>query len=326
MLIIGNNEQLELTLLRLFSWLVLISLLTLSSADSLALPFQDQENNSQEQIEEAKKKADDTADTSEQTLSKASNKRAKIFAPVDAISQKEQDLNHYLTKDNILPMLAGADDFITLIHENTASNQKGVMILLPDWQMSATSSNALNYLRETLPNQGWTTITIQPPSKPDGYPSNALKLIKKNEENKKNLDLYQDKLVLIMNAVMDKAKNYPGIFVVVSEGSNATLLGDLYSTGKLAAPSAMVMLSSYMLTDAQAFAETLAQSDVPILDLYLSREQQLVESNTALRKAQANKEMKVYYRQKRLHNNQAGYYPEKSLLIAINGWLKSIGW
>lgn len=326
MLIIGNNEQLELTLLRLFSWLVLISLLTLSSADSLALPFQDQENNSQEQIEEAKKKADDTADTSEQTLSKASNKRAKIFAPVDAISQKEQDLNHYLTKDNIFPMLAGADDFITLIHENTASNQKGVMILLPDWQMSATSSNALNYLRETLPNQGWTTITIQPPSKPDGYPSNALKLIKKNEENKKNLDLYQDKLVLIMNAVMDKAKNYPGIFVVVSEGSNATLLGDLYSTGKLAAPSAMVMLSSYMLTDAQAFAETLAQSDVPILDLYLSREQQLVESNTALRKAQANKEMKVYYRQKRLHNNQAGYYPEKSLLIAINGWLKSIGW
>ncbi|NQZ22185.1 MAG: DUF3530 family protein [Colwellia sp.] len=313
-------------MLRLFSWLVLISLLTLSSADSLALPFQDQENNSQEQIEEAKKKADDTADTSEQTLSKASNKRAKIFAPVDAISQKEQDLNHYLTKDNILPMLAGADDFITLIHENTASNQKGVMILLPDWQMSATSSNALNYLRETLPNQGWTTITIQPPSKPDGYPSNALKLIKKNEENKKNLDLYQDKLVLIMNAVMDKAKNYPGIFVVVSEGSNATLLGDLYSTGKLAAPSAMVMLSSYMLTDAQAFAETLAQSDVPILDLYLSREQQLVESNTALRKAQANKEMKVYYRQKRLHNNQAGYYPEKSLLIAINGWLKSIGW
>ena len=133
MLIIGNNEQLELTLLRLFSWLVLISLLTLSSANSLALLFKDQENKSQEQTEEVKKKADETvdkaADTSEEVLSKASKSRAEIFAPVDAISQKEQDLNHYLMKDNIVQMLAGADDFITLVHENTARNQKGVMIL-----------------------------------------------------------------------------------------------------------------------------------------------------------------------------------------------------
>ncbi len=302
----------------------------LSSADSVALFFQNEENNSQEQTEEAKKKTDESVDKSEDAaekpLSTASKKRAEIFAPIDAVSQKEQDLNHYLTKDNISPMLAGANDFITLIHENTASNQKGVMILLPDWQMSATSSNALNYLRETLPNQGWTTITIQPPGKPDGYPSNALKLIQKNEENKKILDQYQDSLVLIMNAVMDKAKDYPGIFVVVSKGSHAALLGNLYSTGKLEAPSAMVMLSNYMLTDAQEYAEILAQSDVPVLDLYLSRDQQLAQDNAFLRKAQANKEMKAYYRQTRLYNSQVGYYPEKSLLIAINGWLKSIGW
>lgn len=320
----------ELTLLRLFSWLLLISLLTLCSADSAALLFQDEEEKSQEQKEEVKKKTDEKADKSEdaaeQKVSKTSRKRAEIFAPIDATSQKEQDLNHYLTQDNITPMLAGADDFITLIHENTASNQKGVMILLPDWQMSATSSNALNYLRETLPSQGWTTITIQPPGKPDGYPSNALKLIQKNEENKKILDQYQERLVLIMNAVMDKAKDYPGIFVVVSKGSHAALLGDLYSTGKLEEPSALVMLSNYMLTDAKAFAERLAQSDVPVLDLYLSREQQLAQNNAVIRKAQANKEMKVYYRQTRLHNSQVGYYPEKSLLISINGWLKSIGW
>ena len=125
----------------------------LSSTDSAALLFQDEENKSQEQTEEAKQKAgeptDKSEDTAEEKLHKASKERAEIFAPIDAIKQIEQDLTHYLTKDNITPMLAGANDFITLIHENTASNQKGVMILLPDWQMSATSSNALNYLRET---------------------------------------------------------------------------------------------------------------------------------------------------------------------------------
>jgi len=318
---------LEPTLLRHLTWLVLICLFILSSADSVAFIFQGQEKEVQVQTEVAKTKTEANAEKSEANSENNNSKnRAEIFPPINAISQKEQDLNHYLMKDNIAPMLAGADDFITLIHENTASNQKGVMILLPDWQMSATSSNALNYLRETLPNQGWTTITIQPPSKPDGYPSNAIELRQQKEENKKILEQYQDRLILIMNAVMTRAKNYPGIFVVVSKGSHATLLGDLYSTGKLEAPSAMVMLSSYMFTDAQSFAETLARSDVPVLDLYLSRDQQLVESNTVLRKAQANKEMKVYYRQTRLHNTQVGHYPEKNLLISINGWLKSIGW
>jgi hypothetical protein len=105
---------LELTLLRLFSWLLLICLLTLSSTDSDALLFQDEEKKPKEQTEETKNKAVETAskseDTTENTVSKASRKRAKIFAPIDATSQKEQDLNHYLTQDKITPMLAGADD------------------------------------------------------------------------------------------------------------------------------------------------------------------------------------------------------------------------
>lgn len=304
-------------LLRVLISIFFFSLLTFSSVQSYAFYSQEEE-----QVEEDKEKP--TAAEG----SKTSKTRPKILPPIDALTQKEQDLTHYFDTEKVVPMLAGAEDFITLVNENTASNQKGVMILLPDWQMGATSSNAINYLREILPSQGWATITVQPPSKPFGYPSNALTISQQTEDNSKLLTTYQDNLTVIMKAVMEKAKDYPGIFVVVSQGSHAALLANLYSEGKLEEPSAMVMLSNYMLTesDSSAFAKNLASSSFPLLDIYLSREHRLAKNNAHVRKEQATKEMKVYYRQTQLHNNQIGYYPEQSLIRAINGWLKSIGW
>jgi hypothetical protein len=308
-------------LFRLLASCIILCLLTLSHVNSYAVPFQEET----EKKEPAKEKAEDkSAEPKKATITK----RPEIFAPVDAKLQTEQDLTHYLSTEKITPMLAGAEDFITIINENTSSNQKGVMILLPDWEMTATSSNALNYLQEMLPSQGWTTIAIQPPSRPIGYPSRALKLSLQVEENTKLLNQYQEDLVAMMTSVMNKAKDYPGIFVVVSKGSHAVLLANLYSTGKLESPSAMVMLSGYMNTaaDSLSFAKTLAKSEFPVLDLFLSRDQQLATTDANIRKTQTAKELKVYYRQTQLYNNQIGYYPEKQLIRSINGWLKSIGW
>ncbi|NQZ88882.1 MAG: DUF3530 family protein [Colwellia sp.] len=300
---------------------IILCLLTFSSIYSYAAPFQEETEKKEPTKEEAENKAAEPNKV-------AIIKRPEIFAPVDSLKQKEQDLTHYLKAEKVVPMLAGAKDFITIINENTSSNQKGVMILLPDWEMTATSSKALNYLQKMLPSQGWTTIAIQPPSRPIGYPSSALNFSQQVEENGKLLAQCQDNITAMMTAVMEKAKNYPGIFVVVSKGSHAVLLANLYSNGKLEPPSAMVMLSGYMNTGAESlsFAKTLATSEFPVLDLFLSRDHQLATTDASIRKAQATKEMKVYYRQTQLYNNQIGFYPEKKLLRSINGWLKSIGW
>jgi len=308
-------------LLRVLSLLIIFSSLTVSSVSCYALFYQEEDKKTE-------KKPDDVEDKPTPPVNTISLKRPEIIAPINSLQQKEQDLTHYLAAEKVTPMLAGAEDFITIVNENTASNQKGVMILLPDWDMTAASSNALNYLQKILPSQGWTTIAIQPPSRPSGYPSNALSLTLQNEENNKTLVKHQENLTAIMIAVMEKAKDYPGIFVVVSQGSHAILLANLYSEGKLESPSAMVLLSGYLntATDSLSFAKTLASSEFPVLDIYLSREHQIANIDAITRKAQATKEMKVYYRQTQLHNNQIGFYPEKSLLIAINGWLKSVGW
>jgi hypothetical protein len=313
--------------LRVLASLIIFCLFSLVTINSYALLYQEENKTEKPKVPE-QQEATKTADESGDASKVAPKKRPKILAPINSLLQQEQDLTHYLTAEKITPMLAGAQDFITIINENTASNQKGVMILLPDWGMSAKSSNALNYLQKVLPSQGWTTIAIQPPGIPLGYPSRALKRSIQLEDDDKTLLAHKERLTELMTAVMEKAKDYPGIFVVVSKGSHAILLANLYSTGKLQSPSAMVMLSGYMNTAEQSlsFAKVLATSEFPVLDIYLSREQQLATSAAKIRKAQAVKEMKVYYRQTELHNNQIGYYPEKALLRSINGWLKSIGW
>ena len=287
-----------------------------------------------EEEEETKteQKADEEKTEIKETTANASAKKQrsdiKIVAPIAKFSQQKADLDHYLPKNVIKPILAGPDGYTTLVKTNTTKNNKGVVILLPDWQQNATNPKAINYLRKALPNKGWTTISVQAPNMPNNYPSRAIKLSQRIEENNKILTPYKEKLHSLMAAVMEQAKNYPGIFLVVAQGSHAAVLIDIYEEDASLTPTALVMLSSFMFTDEanERFAQNLALSELPVLDLFLRRDHPLAKSNALLRKKYTNNEMKITYRQKQLHNINTGYYPKETLLREINGWLKSIGW
>lgn len=251
-----------------------------------------------------------------------------ITAPTDALINKKSDLKHYLPSQVIQPLLVGPNDHITLINTNNAINNKGIMILLPDWQQTAASPKALNALRETFPDQGWTTITVLPPNKPVNYPSQALEKTAREEQNTTTLNDYQQNLATILSSVTDKAKNYPGIIVVIAEGHNAALLFNIYQKDLTEKPTALITLSAH-LNDEMANLESatnLSQLELPVLDLYLKADNYLVNSNVTLRKKWVNQELKENFRQKKIYNIQTGYYPQASLTKEINGWLKSIGW
>lgn len=251
-----------------------------------------------------------------------------ITTPISINSLYKKDLQHYLAKNQLQQLLVGSDEIITLINEQTTANAKGVAILLPNWQQIATSPQAINYLREKLPQQGWTTITIQPPAKPDNYPSRKLNTTEQKEENNKALAHYKEKLAAILTKVMKQAANYPGIFLMIAEGSNAALLIELYQEKKLGHPATLIMLSAHLLTeyDNKQVANTLARLEIPILDLYLNRDNPQAIYSAPLRLAESKRQLKVYYQQKQLDNIYTGYYPKETLLTAINGWLKKIGW
>ena len=286
-----------------------------------------QESEAQKQDEAAEKAAPETYEYASPAY-RIERSKLKISEPVSREKLQRDDLSHYLKPESLMPLLAGPEDFITLIKNELTSNNKGVAILLPDWHQGATAPNSLNYLRKTLPDQGWTTIAIQPYEKPAQYPSIALKPEEQTEENNTSLEQYRQKLTAMMAAVMEKAKSYPGMFLVVAQGSHAALLTELYQQEKVPLPNALVVLSSYMLTAAEneTYAKTLAQTDLPVLDISLKRDHPLAITNAKLRLAYADKEMKASYRQRILNNFGTGYYPEKSLLSEINSWLRSEGW
>ncbi len=264
-------------------------------------------------------------------------KRITIPLPVSVEQQHKEDLTHYLPTNRITPILAGPDDYITLVDENTSVNNKGVAILLPDWQQGAVNPKAINFLRKVLPNQGWTTISIQPANKPKNYPSKALKISEQKQANKVIIDEYKAKLTALINAVLTKSKEYPGIVIIIAQGNHGGMLVDIFDQQNEnqngTAPNALILLSSYLLNSSKlldetntAFAKKLAYSEYPVLDLYLKYDNLIVLDKAAQRLAIANQELKAYYRQRQINNNATGYYPEQELLTQINSWLKSIGW
>ncbi len=299
----------------------LLILFLLFSVSSFAFPSATQEQASKDAPKNSTTKQDQPAQDNQAT-------KAKIRLPRDSEKQFNSDIKHYVKNADITPMLLGSDEFITLINEETTGTPKGVAILLSNWQQAATSPKAINFLRTNLPHQGWTTITIQSMTKPEHYPSVKDKTIAQNEENKETLTQYKNKLSKIIAKVMEKAANYPGLFLVVAEGSNAALLVDLYKTNANKQPDVLVILSGHLLTktDNKNYVEALASINVPILNLYLKYDNKDVLALAPQSLSASKKQLKIYYRQQQLNNHVSGYYPHKPLLTAINGWLKHIGW
>jgi hypothetical protein len=266
---------------------------------------------------------------------KKNDKKSKAIMslPVSITQQHKDDLKHYLPTNSISPILAGPDDYLTLIEENSSINHKGVAILLPDWQQGAVNPKAINFLRTALPKQGWTTISVQPTSKPSNFPSNALKVNDQKLANKTIIEDYKKKLSALINAVLTKSKEYPGIVIIIAQGNHGAMLVDIFEQQSTNTPNALILLSSYLLSSDKlidetntAFAKNLAYSEYPILDLYLQYDNPIVIEKVAQRLSIANQELKASYRQRQIKNNATGYYPEKELLTQINSWLRFIGW
>lgn len=256
-----------------------------------------------------------------------------VKPPVALTKQHNEDLKHYVGNNQVKPLLAGPDDYLTLFKKHTSANNKGVAILLPEWQQGATNPKAINFLRNSLPSQGWNTIAIQPSNKPNNFPSVALSLTEQKEENEATLKEYKQKLSALLNSVMNTAREYPGIVLIIAQGNNGALLTEIYSEEGTQQPNALILLSSYRqssyeLIDSvnERFAHQLTSIEIPVLDLYLKLENSLVLAKAPLRKQMAKQEMKAYYRQRQLNNTISGYYPEQELLNQISGWLKVIGW
>ncbi len=315
---------------------LVLSLSAIDSAYGASEQEQEQESSSQEQTPqteqngEAEKNSQASKAADQLTIINRQTRRSNlaIAPPLAQSALASSDLKHYLPPENQKPVLVSSDEYQTLVTTNATANNKGVMILLADWQQSATSPKAINYLRQSMPEQGWTTISIQPPEKPDTYPSRAIDKTQQQQENQQALSEYRQQLAKLLTEVMQRAKTYPGIIVMVAEGHHSALLLSLYQQELAEKPMTLVSLSGF-LSDSEGnnlSAKALSQLDLPVLDLYLKTDHGLIKQAVKLRQKLVNQELKSYFRQRELFNSRTGYYPKQTLVKEINGWLRSQGW
>ena len=79
--------------------------------------------------DEVKTKGENKKESSKESQEKSN---ATIPSPVSIEKQHKADLSHYFPTNRVAPILAGPDDYLTLVNENTSVNNKGVAILIPD--------------------------------------------------------------------------------------------------------------------------------------------------------------------------------------------------
>jgi len=254
--------------------------------------------------------------------------RPEILPPIDKLEQQKSDLTHFLPTEEFSEVLAQAQSYTIAISTHETPQNKGTVILLPDWQQALTNPHAINFLKASLPTIGWTTLTVAPPSMPENYPSIALSKTEREEQDSESLKTYQQFLVALFEQLYQKAKSYPGVIVVLAQGNHALLLPKLFNEEMLDTPAAFIMLSAYSLTDETntIAAQQVSLSEVPILDLYLRRDNYLVANAAKLRSKYTTQELTPGYRQRALNNITPSYYPAHRMLTEIKGWLYSIGW
>ena len=277
---------------------------------------QQQQENDQQQASKPSTTEPASEPPADQKTTNKPPSNKKIAPPISVTSLHQNDANWQLPKQILSPILVGTEDVVTLTQPDTLALNKGVVVLLPDWHQSVASPKAINFLRNDLPLKGWTTITVQPPAKPDNYPSNSSKDSQRNTENEQTLTAYRESITPLLQAVFDNALTYPGVFIVISEGNNAAQLMEIIQQQKIPAPNGIVLLSAHMETAADnlKFAQIMSESDTPVLDLVLSNDNRWAEHYAPIRKQHAKKALKTFYRQRQLQNTVTGYYPEKHSL------------
>lgn len=267
----------------------------------------------------------------------AFNETMPVANSIDKSVQSKGDINHFVSSDKVTSLLAGPDSYMMIINKNNHVVNNGVMVLIPDWEQAVIHPKASHFLQNIFPQNGWTTIAVLPPNKPKNYPSMALDKKQQIEENEVALSLYTKKLTVLVQAMIKKARTYPGSIFIVSQGNNAIIIADILALNERSDESfsvdGLILLSSYLYSDENninkvntEYANRLAHTDLPILDLALKYDHLIAQTKAQERNILAKRERKVFYRHRKINNTVAGVYPEKDLISQIKRWLVSIGW
>ena len=266
---------------------------------------------------------------------------------VEKDQQLLRDLQRSLNPDKLETLLAGEREVALLINESNTPITKGVAILVGETGYSPVSQHSLAPLSSLLNNYGWVTMVMMapnsgffadpeaeqaasetteqpPPSQPETvHPLEGLEMLEQPA-----FDRHEQELMMQLEAVVQRTRQYPGFFLVIAQGTSAAWLTKLYSEKRLQLADALVVLSPYW-PDREynnQLPELMARSELPVLDVYSPWANEWSRETRQERKVAATKGLKMHYRQRELIGQAMDNEQFHLLSKEIYGWLTHMGW
>jgi hypothetical protein len=263
-----------------------------------------------------------------------------ISAAVDKQLLSTIDLQRALFSDQYIKLKVAEQDLLVVLNENTNAIARGVAILLTQGNTTLTSNQGLAPLVGQLTQLGWVTMLVPSPATEfltarelliDGAQSAlepASVKMPAQHISQATFNEHLEKLNLIMQAALEKAKEYPGFILVIAQGTSAASLTQLYAQQTLPSPDALVVIAPFWPDRIynNQLATELAYTSMPVLDLFSARDNTWSLTSVDLRKVATVKALKLQYRQRQIIGSndmeQAAPYISKE----IYGWLSHMGW
>ena len=272
-----------------------------------------------------------------------------IFYANGAVDQQKQqkqqiaDLERVLYPESYQILTVEEQEILLIVSQNTTPLARGVAVLISESGRSMVSHNSLFPLSQHLNDLGWVTMIMPAPQLERSIPVAAINQAADMESNSppalsatsgltaidtEQFLIREQQMTLQMKAVIDKTNDYPGFLLVIAQGTSAAWLAKIYAEEKLDAPDAFVAVSPYWPSRELniKLAEYLANTTMPVLDIYNDWDNAWSLQSYPARQIAANKALKLHYRQREIiglaSENQKSDYLGKE----IYGWLSYMGW
>ena len=276
---------------------------------------------------------------------------ADFITPTPWSTVVSSDLSRLMPQDELKPLLAGDTEFLSLYREHMSAQQRGVVLIIPDWQHLPTNNDGVNFLRTQLNDLGYATLAMTVPdidwqavpaetenaqSEPadsnqtDNNESSAAPLKAPvhvdaiAQISNAIIDNYKLNLIARFNALYQSALNEDGKIVVIAQGASAALLLEHYGEFPNTDIDAFVSLSSYLPNTErnQQLNAIISTISPPLLDIYYSIDNPDLLLSVADRKRWVKRHSKYDYRQRELFGLRSQQH--ERLTKEVDGFLRRL--
>ncbi len=248
---------------------------------------------------------------------------------------------HYIDEAQIKQVQIQGEASTVLVNPWRGLKKIGAAIILPAAGEGADSPGLIAFLRRELAPVGWTSLSLESPqaiphpnfataaeevskagSKQLSHPNNQAMPDYSDEALDTQINIQTKYLIASLNQLDDIGNDYPGHRMLIVSDTVAGLTISLLKDKKIPQPDILVVINPYLKSAKQnaQLAKSLAELEMPILDIHSPDAHHLSQLTMTQRKSMAPHNRPKRYQQRQLSLNLNNPSAWQACLDVIEGF------